>query len=78
MEINERQFIKGFNSGYFLAKYEPEIINVILKGISPVNSYISGMVNGRKKFELEHANSHLNELLLIRKKSRDIRNHEID
>lgn len=47
MELNKNQFINGFNSGYLLAKSEPELLKIILDGISNVNSYILGMSCGQ-------------------------------
>lgn len=71
MELNEKQFIIGFNAGYLLAEYEPKIITVLLEQIRPVNSYISGMCLGQKEFELEQTKSHLNKLRKLRQNNRE-------
>jgi hypothetical protein len=68
MEINETQFIAGFNVGYLLAEFEPQILNTVLKKIQPINSYLTGISFGRKEFELEQSKSQLNELEKIRQK----------
>ncbi|MCI1266520.1 MAG: hypothetical protein LKG19_08080 [Saprospiraceae bacterium] len=66
MEINETKFIKGFNTGYFLAKYEPKVLMDVLEHIHPINSYISGMNFGQQEFQIEVDKSHLKELKSIR------------
>ncbi|MBK7800064.1 MAG: hypothetical protein IPJ53_13255 [Saprospiraceae bacterium] len=71
MELNEKQFISGFNSGYLLAEYEPQILTVLLKNTQTVNSYLSGMSCEKKEYELLQSKGHLNELNQIRQKTRD-------
>jgi len=78
MEINEKQFISGFNSGYLLAKYEPQMLTALFNYIQPMNSYISGLSYGQKVFELEEIKNHLNELGQIRLKVRDEKNRDSD
>lgn len=73
MELNEKQFIKGFNAGYLLAEYEPQILTALLKQIHPVNSYISGMAYGQKEYKLEYSSEKLRELERLRKADRDER-----
>lgn len=71
MEINEKQFIAGFNSGYLLAEFEPQVLTTLLKDIKPVNSYISGLSLGQKEFELLLRKDQLTELEQIRQIKRD-------
>lgn len=78
MELNEKQFISGFNSGYLLAQYEPEMLTSLLNQISPVNSYISGMTYGKKEYELELQTNQLDDLRNIRSKGKDSREAELD
>lgn len=66
MEIDESKFIKGFNAGYFLAKYEPKVLLNLLEHIHPINSYISGMNFGQKEFQFDIDKSQLEELKSIR------------
>jgi len=49
VELNEKQFITGFNSGYILAKYEPQMLTALLKDIRPINSYVQGISSGQIK-----------------------------
>ncbi|MBP8892564.1 MAG: hypothetical protein KBH09_09420 [Saprospiraceae bacterium] len=76
MELNEKQFTAGFNSGYLFAKYELSLLTSILKNINPVNSYISGMNYGKKEFELEQSKVQLNEFDTLRQKGRDDQERE--
>jgi len=78
MEINDKQFIKGFNSGYILAKFEPQMLNLLLKSLKPVSSYISGMRFGQKEYELELKQSHLDEFIQLRQKTSNEKNRDLD
>ncbi|MBK7737546.1 MAG: hypothetical protein IPI45_07190 [Saprospiraceae bacterium] len=69
MELNEKQFIAGFNSGYILAEFEPQLLTALLKEIRPVNSYIYGLSFGQKEYELLQSEVHLNELNRLRQKT---------
>ncbi|MBK8245101.1 MAG: hypothetical protein IPK88_16865 [Saprospiraceae bacterium] len=73
MEINEKQFIAGFNSGYLLTKYELDLLNSILKNINHVNSYISGMTYGQKEYKLDFDSEKLKDLKQLRITNRDER-----
>ncbi|MBK9107370.1 MAG: hypothetical protein IPM92_03050 [Saprospiraceae bacterium] len=78
MELNEEQFIAGFNSGYLLAQYDQEVLTSLLTQISPVNSYISGMTYGKKEYELTLQTNQLDDLRKIRSKGKDSRESELD
>jgi hypothetical protein len=78
MELNEKQFISGFNSGYLLAQYEPEMLTSLLTQIRPVNSYISGMNYGKKEYEIELQANQLDDLRTLRNKGKDSREAELD
>lgn len=78
MELNENHFIAGFNSGYLLAEYEPQMLNALLKNAQPANSYISGISFGQKEYELEQTKSQLNQLVHIRQKDRSNQKREKD
>ncbi|MCC6754000.1 MAG: hypothetical protein IT266_08470 [Saprospiraceae bacterium] len=71
MESNEKQFITGFNSGYLLAEYEPQLLSSLLKDIQSGNSYFSGLSLGQNEYEFEQSNTNLNELAQLRQKYRE-------
>ena len=62
MEQNELQFIRGFNSGYILAKHEPQMLSTLVKDLRPNTSYIAGMKGGQREYEQETMKDRLNEL----------------
>lgn len=62
MEIDESKFFKGFNAGYFLAKFEPKVLLDLLDQIRPINSYISGIYFGNQELQIEVDKSQLEEL----------------
>ena len=53
MEGQEKQYSKGFNSGYLIAKHEPELYSTVTKGLDSKNEYIDGLVSGGKEYEHE-------------------------
>jgi len=76
-ESNEILFIKGFNQGYLLAQYEPNLLISVLKNIKQVNSYLSGMSFGQEEFEVEKATNEISKLRNSRsldKDSKDLNN----
>lgn len=78
MEIDEKLFTIGFNSGYCLAKFEPQVLASLLRNIRPLNSFIVGMASGQKEYELGKVKINLDELESLRQKSRDPNNLERD
>ncbi|MBK6354265.1 MAG: hypothetical protein IPF46_12950 [Saprospiraceae bacterium] len=72
-ENNENQFIRGFNQGYVLAQFEPDVLTLILKNYKPINSYFSGLSFGQKEFILDqtfNAISYLRKSKTLEKDSR--------
>lgn len=53
MEKSEKELIEGFNSGYSIAKYEPELALALEKGLKPQNEFTKGFLLGQKEFEIE-------------------------
>ncbi len=64
------KFITGFNNGYLLAKYEPQLLSVVSINLEVSNEYIGGLILGKNQFELEQRN----ELDKMRQKSRSREN----
>jgi hypothetical protein len=71
MELNETQFMAGFNSGYLLAQHEPLLLLTLLKNIKSTTSYIYGMSSGKQEFEIELTNKRLNALEQLRREDFD-------
>jgi len=49
----EKQFAKGFNSGYIIAKYLPELANTMTKNFKPTTDYMRGFLSGTQQLSLE-------------------------
>lgn len=77
MELNEKQFTAGFNSGYILAQYEPKLLINLLKNIHPVTSYIYGMTSGLKEYEIDLTKNRINEINNIRVKNKFDRERDL-
>jgi hypothetical protein len=75
IEGKEQLFAKGFNQGYLLARYEPDILTSVLKNNNPINSYFSGLSFGKKEFEIEQATSEISKLRNSKKIEKDSREY---
>lgn len=53
MDSLEKLYQAGFNSGYLIAKFDPELIRAILQYRNPENVYFEALRLGRKEFEKE-------------------------
>lgn len=54
-------FVKGFNSGYTIQKFEAKLMDQILKGIEPSNSqFLDGLRLGSAEFKKELFRDRLN------------------
>lgn len=76
MEKLEQLFIKGFNTGYVLARYDATLIKDLMSHLNQVSPYIQGLFLGQKEFELERINTRLADL--DRTDERDINKLERD
>lgn len=43
---NDQLFTEGYNSGYILSKYEPQLLKKLLASSDAQNAYFSGMQSG--------------------------------
>ncbi len=62
-----RHYIKGFNNAYFLAEYNPTLINKLIT-IEKDSDYINGLKDGKRTYELERQKSRINEIRMLRSK----------
>lgn len=54
MMKNDDQILEGFNDGYIIQKYEPELAQVLMANLTGVDiPYIQGFLSGAKEFILE-------------------------
>lgn len=53
MTEQEKQYTKGFNSGYLLSKHEPELFDQLLNSLNKDSEYIQGMKQGKHQHDRE-------------------------
>jgi hypothetical protein len=73
--MNEQQYIRGFNSGFLLAQFEPKLLDTVTKNLHSMNEYLEGLFDGREEFEIEQTRLQSEELKRLRTRSQD---REID
>jgi len=59
---DERAYQHGFNSGYHLSKYEPEIAHMLIVPQQNSGEYYQGLLNGKQEYEMEKIKDRLNEI----------------
>ena len=63
----EKQYSNGFNNGYQLSKYEPDLLSKLIKNIQPSAGYLEGFFSGKEEYEIEKAKEKLDDLDRLRK-----------
>jgi hypothetical protein len=53
MDEQDKKFTKGFNNGYLIAKYQPDLFEKIEKSSNSGNEYFKGMLSGKKEYDHE-------------------------
>ena len=53
----DQDYLKGFNSGYLLAKHEPSLASQLAAHPNQQNEYFKGMLAGKQQHEREWAKS---------------------
>ncbi len=59
-------FTKGFNFGYILSKFNPELSKKITSKPNPASNFHNGLVWGKKEFEMELVKERENDLEKVR------------
>lgn len=72
--MNESQFIRGFNCGYVLARFEPRLLNGVLDKIQSNTSFVDGMKLGQVEYQQELYKGRIQEINQLNEKNvkRDI------
>lgn len=65
---NEKQFKRGVNHGYILAKHRPDLVDGILKANNEWDDFIEGLNQGRIEYDKEKEHSRAKELGKLREK----------
>ena len=66
MEEQQQTYIKGFNDGYKLAKFNPELLAKIQPSLSEGVEYDRGLIEGVKEWEQEKVKTRAAELENLR------------
>jgi len=73
----ENQYIEGFNNGYLLSKYEPQLLQKISPNLQASNQYLDGLLEGKQQQEREVFKKSLSQLSDLRNKGLE-KSNEID
>lgn len=68
--MQEQEYIKGFNHGYLLAKYLPDLLNKLISGLTQTSDYLSGFFAGKMEYELEYTQKQLEGLKNLRESTK--------
>lgn len=68
---NEKEFIKGYNQGYILKKFDGPSFESLINGFRDNNDYTEGFSEGGKEAVKEIDLNKLNELNEIRSRNND-------
>ncbi|MEQ9262031.1 MAG: hypothetical protein RLP14_02605 [Owenweeksia sp.] len=52
-EQDYKDYIDGYNNGYLLRKFEPELAKTLISSVKENHPYIQGMKDGKARFETE-------------------------
>lgn len=75
--VDEQEYTKGFNKGYIIAQYEPELGKELAWNTSHENSFTSGLIFGARELFKEKELSRQDELDEIRGQD-NTKDHEQD
>ncbi len=62
MEVQEQMYGVGFNHGYLLEKYMPDLVAKMTKTLVVSDEYTEGFFDGKDEYEIERSENELNDL----------------
>lgn len=48
-----KQYVRGFNHGYILTKYEPKLADKVIKKENNHSDYLKGLFSGKQEYKME-------------------------
>jgi hypothetical protein len=72
METQEQTYLKGFNDGYKLARYQPEILKKIQDSLSEGVEYERGLIAGVQEWQQEKTKTRESELKELRDNNQEL------
>lgn len=67
----EQQYIKGFNTGYLLTKYELEVSQKVIKNLPHIGEYFQGIFEGNNMAHQEQQLVKVEELKMLRSREQN-------
>jgi hypothetical protein len=67
----EAEFTRGFNNGYVIGKYDPELAKELQGSIKLDSQLASGLYHGLNQYALEQERERIKQLDELRKRSKD-------
>jgi len=59
--MEENKYIKGFNSGYLMRKFKPELYKQMVQGMESSSDYSTGIVDGGGQYETERTHQQIKQ-----------------
>lgn len=75
--LDEQEYTKGFNKGYIIAQYEPDLGKELARNTTHNDSFTSGLIFGARELFKEKELSRQNELDEIRGQE-NVKDHQQD
>lgn len=71
-EMNEGEYIRGFNAASILADYEPELLNEIVPDNNPSDNFFDGFFAGKLYYQQElEQDEQLRDFFTIRNRTNE-------
>jgi hypothetical protein len=75
--VEEKSYASGFNTGYILAEFEPQILDSILKNIQSITPFIDGLKYGQIEYQHELMQNRINAINQLKSNNPELdREHE--
>ena len=71
MEEQEKNYVDGFNAGYKLGKYQPDLVEKIQSSLNESVEYERGLLEGLREWEREKEKIREAELNSLREEGQD-------
>jgi hypothetical protein len=68
-QYDQSLFIRGFNNGYLLDRFEPTLLASLLRGLPLSNLYVSGLSKGQGRNQMERTTQELEAIAQLRQEA---------
>jgi len=63
---DQTHYVRGFNGGYLLEQFEPELLAKVMKTLDLSNDYLEGLSEGQKEFQQERIRQEIENISRLR------------